>query len=557
MLPITRVLAHYDTATFRSDLMAGLTVAVMLIPQSMAYAALAGMPPVAGLYASIVPLVAYALLGTSGSLAVGPVALVSLLTAGTLAPLAGGDTDRYIVLAAGLALLVGAIQIALGAIRAGKLVTFLSHGVLSGFTSAAAIVIAVSQIPALLGFSVGREEGFIARIEAISGAIGGTNLATALIGVGAVVTLMALRARFRRLPGPLLVVIAATVLVWLLGLDGSGVAVLGEIPRGISTPTFPTIELDTWIQLLPGALTIAVIGYAEGIGIAKAIGLRTRERVEPNAELWAVGAANVAAGLFAAFPVAGGISRTAVNHEAGAKTVVGSLVTATAVAITVLFLTPLFTDLPKAVLAAVVVAAVVRLVDLRAAVRLLRYRPVDGLVLLLTFAVTLFGSVEMGLVAGLVASIAVFVWRASQPHIAELGRVPGTGAYRNVLRYEVEIDPDVVIIRVDGPLFYASAQGIRDRVLELVQNRTELRGVVIDASAITDIDSDGMHALGEMVHDLAALGLAFAMATVRGPARDLIARGPHASDLAARITPDIDSASALVTGRPHVPAAYL
>ncbi len=553
MVPLIRTLSGYDAGTLRADLAAGLTVAVMLVPQSMAYAALAGLPPVAGLYASVVPLIVYALLGTSGSLAVGPVALVSLLTAATVAPLADGDVARYSALAAVLALMVGAIQITLGAIRAGRLVAFLSHGVLSGFTSAAAIVIAVSQVPALLGFTVENQDGFVGRLRVIGQAITDTHPTTALIGLGSIVALMTLRKRMSRLPGPLLVVAVATLAVWALGLAGAGVAVLGEIPRGLTLPAIPTVDADALLRLLPGAVTIAVIGYAEGIGIAKAIGVRSGERIVPNAELWAVGAANVAAGLFSAFPVAGGISRTAVNHEAGAKTSMASVVTAATVAVTVLLLTPLFTDLPKAVLSAVVVAAVVRLVDFQDAVRLFRFRPVDGLVLALTFLVTLFVSIEMGLVAGLTASIVVFVARSSTPHIAELGRVPGTDAYRNRLRYDVEIDPQVLIVRVDGPLFYASAQTVSDTITEHIQNRTELGGMVLDASAITDIDSDGMHTLHDLATDLMALELGFALATVRGPVRDLITRSSFADELAPRITPDIESAMALATGRTPEP----
>ena len=553
MVPLIRTLSGYDAGTLRADLAAGLTVAVMLVPQSMAYAALAGLPPVAGLYASVVPLIVYALLGTSGSLAVGPVALVSLLTAATVAPLADGDVARYSALAAVLALMVGAIQITLGAIRAGRLVAFLSHGVLSGFTSAAAIVIAVSQVPALLGFTVENQDGFVGRLRVIGQAITDTHPTTALIGLGSIVALMTLRKRMSRLPGPLLVVAVATLAVWALGLAGAGVAVLGEIPRGLTLPAIPTVDADALLRLLPGAVTIAVIGYAEGIGIAKAIGVRSGERIVPNAELWAVGAANVAAGLFSAFPVAGGISRTAVNHEAGAKTSMASVVTAATVAVTVLLLTPLFTDLPKAVLSAVVVAAVVRLVDFQDAVRLFRFRPVDGLVLALTFLVTLFVSIEMGLVAGLTASIVVFVARSSTPHIAELGRVPGTDAYRNRLRYDVEIDPQVLIVRVDGPLFYASAQTVSDTITEHIQNRTELGGMVLDASAITDIDSDGMHTLHDLATDLMALELGFALATVRGPVRDLITRSSFADELAPRITPDIESAMALATDRTPEP----
>lgn len=544
MPPLFTALRHYDAATFRSDLMAGLTVAVMLVPQAMAYAVLADLPPVAGLYASVVPLAAYALLGTSGALAVGPVAIVSLLTASALEPLAEGDAARHAALAATLAVMVGIVQLGLGAVRAGKLVAFLSHAVISGFTSAAAIVIAVSQVPSLVGLDVDKRHDFVGQVAAIVQAADTVTIPTAVVGLSALLALVLVRRSRRRLPGPLLVVAVATATTHVLGLADSGVSVLGEVPRGLAAPSLPS--LDSVIALFPAAVTIAVIGYAEGIGIAKAIAARSRQTVGANQELVAVGAANVASGLFSAFPVAGGLSRTAVNHEAGAKTTVASLITAASVALTVMFLTPLFADLPKAVLAAVVVAAVARLIDVQGARQLFSYRRLDAAVWASTFAVTVLVSVEIGLAAGIAASLLVFVGRASRPHMAELGRLPGTDAWRNRLRYEVELDPRALVVRVDGPLFYASAQAVRDRIDELVSDRRDMVGIVLDASAVTDLDSDGIHMLQQLTEDLAATGLGLALATVRGPVRDLIARA--APDLSANICPDIATAVAHVTG---------
>ncbi len=552
MLPLVSTLRGYRRDTLRADLIAGLTVAVMLVPQAMAYAVLAGLPPVSGLYASIVPLVVYAVLGTSGSLAVGPVAIISLLTAAALGPLAGGDPTRYAALAATLATLVGGLQLLLGAVRAGRLVTFLSHGVISGFTSAAAVVIAVSQVPSLLGLDVEKREDFIGQLSAMTDAAGTITAPTAVIGLGALIALVLVRRSRRRLPGPLLVVVAATLVTWALRLDISGVSVLGQVPGGIAAPSLPS--LDSLTALVPAAVTIAVIGYAEGIGISKAIAARSRQALSADQELVAVGAANVAAGLFSAFPVAGGLSRTAVNHEAGARTTVASLITAASVALTVTFLTPLFTYLPKAVLAAVVVAAVTRLIDIEGARTLFSYRRVDGVVWALTFAMTMLVSVELGLAAGVAASLLVFVGRSSRPHIAEMGRVPGTKAWRNRLRYEVELDPRVLVVRVDGPLFYASAQAVRDHIDELVLARPDTIGVVLDASAITDLDSDGVHMLQGLSEDLGVAGRRLAMATVRGPVRDLIARS--ATELGTCMCPDIDSAVAVASGEP-TERAYL
>lgn len=515
----------YHRGNLRHDLVAGLTVAVMLVPQSMAYAALAGMPPVTGLYASVVPLLVYALLGTSGSLAVGPVAITALMTASALGPLAEGDPARYAALAGLLAILVGAVQALMGVLRLGVLVNFLSHSVLSGFTSAAAIVIAASQVKDLFGLTAGRAETFpeiAASVWRSAGTAHGLTIAVSLVSVAALVLL---RRYVPRLPGALVVVAGVTAASALLALGDAGVRILAEVPGGLPAPSLPTLALHDVRALLPAAVAIALVSYLEGIAVAKALAARSGQRVGANQELVAVGAANLSAGLFQAFPVAGGFSRSAVNFGAGARTPVATVVTAAVVALTAIVLTPAFHHLPRAVLAAIVVVAVLGLVDRRGAVAAWRARRLDGLAVALTFLVTLMLGVEPGLAAGVVFSLGVFLWRSARPHVAELGRVPDTATYRNLARYTgLVTDPRVAILRVDAPLYFANAALLEERLLGLAERRDGLAAIVVDASAISDIDADGAHALAESRQRLAAQGVDLHLATVRGPVRDLLVR---------------------------------
>jgi SulP family sulfate permease len=552
VLPLLGWLRHYHRGLLRHDLVAGLTVAVMLVPQSMAYAALAGLPPQAGLYAAVVPLLVYALLGSSGSLAVGPVAITALMTGAALGPLAAGDPARYAALAGLLAVLVGGAQLLLGVFRLGALVSFLSHSVLTGFTSAAAIVIAASQLKDLLGLPAGRAETLPEIAGYLGRSLAGAHGPTILVSTVSLAGLVLLRRHARRLPGALIVVAAVTVASAALALGGRGVAILTEVPAGLPAPAVPTLSGADIRALLPAAAAIALVAYLEGIAVAKALAAKSRQPVRPNQELVAVGAANLSAGLFHAFPVAGGFSRSAVNFAAGARTPVASLVTAAVVALTAAVLTPAFFHLPKAVLAAVVVVAVVGLIDHRAALAAWRARRADGLTVALTFLVTLGLGVEPGLAAGVLFSLGVFLYRSARPHIAELGRIPGTATYRNLRRYEgLVTDPRMAVVRVDGPLYFANAQLVADRLLALAQERTGLAAVVVDASAIGDTDADGAHTLQEVGERLADRGVALHLATVRGPVRDLLARAGVWQPLhrAGRVHPDLPAALAAAGSR--------
>lgn len=541
-MPILHWGRHYPRPLLRGDVIAGLTVAVMLIPQGMAYANLAGMPPVTGLYAAIVGIVAYALLGSSGSLAVGPVAITSLLTLSGLQRIVTPEDPSYPAVAALLALTVGAVLLVAGVLRLGFLVNFLSHPVISGFTSAAAITIGLSQVKDLFGVQIGRPDGVIATVEALVAELGSTNLWTLTIGLVAAAVLIVGKRLAPRAPVALLVLVAATAVTWAASLTERGVAILGEVPSGLPSPTAPRVDGSLLSDLLPVALTIAVIAYAEGVSVAKAIARRTREKIDANQELVATGASNVAAGFFGGFPVAGGFSRTAVNHSSGARTPLASLVTAAVLIVTVLWLTPLLRYLPTAVLASVVIVAVAGLVDVKDARETFRTRKVDFAALAVTFLSTLLIGVEPGLFIGLGFSLVMFIHRSANPHTTELGRVEGTGEYRNVDRWDTHTSDHVALLRVDGPLFFANTKAFEDRVAQLVADRSEVDTVVIDASAIGDLDASGAHLLHELDRDLATSGVTLHLATVRGPVRDVMQRAGIWDHLDGRIHPSLHAA---------------
>ena len=546
VVPILAWAPRYPRKKLRGDVTAGLTVAVMLIPQGMAYAALAGMPPIAGLYASIVGILVYALLGTSGALAVGPVAITSLLTVEGLSRVAVPEDPSYPATAALLALLVGGVLLVFGLLRLGVLVNLLSHPVISGFTSAAAVVIALSQVKDLFGLDIGRPDGVVETLRALVGNVGDTSAVTLALGAAAVALLVAGRRYARRLPAALVVVVLGTLATWGLGLDERGVAILRDVPSGLPTPALPEMSGGLVGEHLPVALTIAVVAFAEGISVAKAIGRKTRQTVDANQELLATGAANAAAGAFSGFPIAGGFSRTAVNYQAGARTPLASLITAGMLTIAVLWFTPLFFYLPKVVLAAIVVVAVLGLVDAADAVETFRLRRSDGATLVVTFLATLLIGVEPGLAIGVVFSLAVFVWRSANPHATELGRVEGTAQYRNVDRWPTRTADDVAILRVDGPLFFANTKLLEDRVQTLVAGRPDVRAVVLDASATTDIDASGAHALHELASDLDSADIALHLAVVRGPVRDVLSRGGYWEQLAGRVHASVADACSAV-----------
>lgn len=407
--------AGYRLADLRADALAGLTVAVLLVPQALAYAALADLPPVVGLWAATLPLLAYALVGTSGQLAIGPVAIVALLTASAVGPRADGDPATAVALAGALALMAGGLQLALGLLRLGRVAAVLSHPVVLGFTSGAAIVIALTQVPGLLGIDAPRSADALGAASAAAERLGQAHPASLAVGTLAVVALL-VGGRLLPRATPLLVLVLATGASALLGLAGLGVSVVGEVPAGLPAPTLPAVSSQDLVALLPAAAAIALIGFAEGLSVARALAERTGARISADRELVATGLANIAAGTMRAMPVAGGFSRSAVNHQAGARTPVAGLVTAGLMVVVALALTPLLEPLPQPVLAAVIVTAVLRLVSLRALGGLLRRTPGDGIVAVTTFAATLALGVEAGLAVGIAAGLLHRGWQRARHH---------------------------------------------------------------------------------------------------------------------------------------------
>lgn len=525
-IPILGWLPHYNNRDLRGDLSAGLTVGVMLIPQGMAYAMLAGLPPIYGLYASTVPLVFYAIFGTSRQLAVGPVAMVALLIATGVGHLTAQGTDEFILLAISLALMVGALQFLLGLFRLGFLVNFLSHPVISGFTSAAALIIGLSQLKHLLGFDIPRSN-FVHEI--VINAFRGfdqIHLPTLLLGTGGIFIILLTRSINKSIPGPLVAVILGILLVSLLGLDENGMKIVREVPEGLPAFAIPALDMIHLESLLPIALTIALVGFMESVAVAKAIQAKHKDyTVDPNQELIALGLANIGGAFFSAFPTTGGFSRTAVNDQAGARTGMASIISALLILLTLLFLTPLFYYLPKAILASVIMVAVFGLIDFKEAKYLWKTDRRDFLMLIVTFLATLTLGIEQGIGVGVILSLAMVIYRSAYPHMAILGKMPGTPVYRNINRFpQAEVREDILVIRFDAQLFFANTGNLKDKLREFVNSRENLKLVILNADAINSLDSSAAHVLGEIVNELRSGGMDFYLSGVKGPVRDIMHR---------------------------------
>lgn len=524
-VPLIGTLKAYDAPTFKGDLTAGLTTAIMLIPQAMAYAMLAGLDPIIGLYASIVPLIAYAVFGTSRQLAVGPVAMVSLLVASSVGAIATGGSAEYLAYAVMLSAMVGVMQLGMGIARLGFLVNFLSHPVVAGFTSAAALIIGLSQLKHMLGVNIPRSHHVHEIVLKAGEHFSEWHWMTVGIGVATVVALTVMKKFTPKVPRFLVVVAASTLAVWGLGLDAEGVKIVGEVPAGLPAPSLPTFDLEAFKALLPMAVTISLVGFMESISVAKSFARQNKYEIDADQELKGLGMANLLGSLFSAYPTTGGFSRTAVNAQAGARTGVAAIITAVAVAVTLLFLTPLFYFLPKAVLAAIIMTAVFGLVDVKEARHLWAVSRPDLAMMAITFLATLSLGIEQGILVGVVASIAWFVKRVSTPHIAVLGRMPNMEIYRNVERNpDARPIPGVLMLRIDAPLFYANVGLLKSTLKELEGDDATLKHVVLDAKGIGDVDASAMGAIEEIIEGYEDRGIQLWIAGMHGPVKDALAR---------------------------------
>ncbi|MEZ5282216.1 MAG: solute carrier family 26 protein [Acidimicrobiales bacterium] len=549
IVPAAGWLSSYQRADLRSDLSAGVTVGAMLVPQAMAYALLAGLPPEVGLYAATIPVIVYALFGTSRQLAVGPVAIVSLLTASALAPLVEEGTSGYVAAASLLALMVGLIHIVLGVGRLGYVVNFLSHSVLVGFTAAAAIIIGFSQAKHILGISIDRTDHFHETVGEVVSNAGNTNSTTLALGLGSILVLWGIKRYAKRIPGALVVVVASTLAVQVFDLQSRGVKVVGDIPGGLPAFALPEFEGSLIANLFVTALVITMVGFMESIAVAKVYAKRNRYEVEPNSELVGLGAANVASGLFGGYPVTGGFSRTAVNATAGARTPLASLITAAIVLATIAFFTPLLESLPQAALGAIIVMAVLGLIDVGEMRHIAKVKRSDLIGLGVAFVATLVVGIEIGIGVAVVASMLVVFARMSMPHTAVVGHVDGTTSYRNVARFpEAKTIDGIDIVRVDAALSFVNATQVKKLLLgRAAQLEIAPRALVLDASGVNDIDATGVEMLSEVLQEVQAMGVDMHLTDVKGPVRDVLHRAGVWSRLGDRVHTSTHDAVAAIT----------
>jgi len=532
-IPILEWLPGYTKSQLKGDTSAGLTAGVMLIPQGMAYSMLAGLPPIYGLYASIVPLIIYAIFGTSRQLAVGPAAMVALLISAGVAKVADIGSDEFISFAILLAFMVGVLQLTLGLLRLGFLVNFLSKPVLSGFTSAAALMIGLSQLKHLFGFELTNSSYVYDIVGAAIQKIGQINLPTFILGAAAIVLILILKKVKRSIPGSLVVVILSIAAVYLLNLHEVGVIILKDVPEGLPAFKLPAANLESFKILLPTAFTIALVGFLQSIAVAKSIqSKQPGHRVQPNQELVAQGLSNIGGSFFQSFPTSGGFARTAVAIQAGAKTGMASIISAVLIALTLLFFTPLFYYLPNAILASVIMVAVFGLIDIKEVKHLWKSDKRDLAMLIITFLGTLFLGIEEGIIIGVVLSLLMIIFQTTRPHYAILGKMPGTKLYKNIERFtEAEQRDNILVFRLDARLYFANVDFFKDAVEEAIIDKGEkLELFVLDAASINSLDSSAIHALEEILIDCKGRKVKFVMTGVKGPVRDAIFRSGFIQD---------------------------
>jgi SulP family sulfate permease len=528
LIPILQWLPNYNGSRFRGDLIAGITVAIILIPQGIAYALIAGLPPIYGLYCALVPQVIYAIFGSSRQVAIGPVAMDSLIVATGVSTLALAGSDSYIAIAILLALIVGAIQFLLGVFQLGFIVNFLSKPVITGFTSAVALTIGINQFRNLLGVDFIQSDQIQYVLEDIWYNIIDFNTHTTLIGMISIVAIIILKRINRKIPNALIVVVFGILVIRYFGSDFSDVDIVKDIPSGLPGFSLPELDFGLIRELLPIAITLVMVGYLETISIGKSLESRQDEyRIRPNQELIALGLSNMVGSLFKAYPSTSSFSRSAINAESGGTTGMSSLISAGIVLLTLLFLTPLFYHLPTTVLAAIIIVAVFGLVDVKEAAFLWKANNMDFWLLMATFVSTLIFGIEYGIITGVGVSLIVLIYRTSRPYTVELGKVPNSNFYRNRERFsDVLVDDEVLVFRFDAQLFYANSGYFRDNLDQLVAAKgANLKLIVLDAESINRVDSTGVEMLKERIKYYQKREILFYLAGVKGPVRDDLFRG--------------------------------
>ncbi|REC58278.1 STAS domain-containing protein [Rhodosalinus sediminis] len=549
-LPILQWSRAYTRETLTSDLVAAVIVTIMLIPQSLAYALLAGLPAEMGLYASILPLVGYAIFGTSRALAVGPVAVVSLMTAAAISNLGITDPAEYAAAAITLAFLSGALLTVLGIFRLGFLANFLSHPVIAGFITASGILIATSQLKHILGIEA---EGHTlpALVSSLWAHLPETNPYTLVIGVGATAFLFWVRKGLKPLlariglkpraadlaakAGPVAAVVVTTLAAFAFGLGERGVDIVGTVPQGLPPLTAPRLDLDLVAQLLVPAVMISIIGFVESVSVAQTLAAKKRQRIVPDQELVGLGASNIAASVTGGYPVTGGFARSVVNFDAGAETPAAGAFTAVGILVAAMLLTPLLFFLPTATLAATIIVAVLSLVDFSVVRHAWTYSKVDFAAVSATILLTLGFGVEIGVASGVALSIALHLYKTSRPHVAEVGRVPGTEHFRNIRRHAVETHPAIVTLRVDESLYFANAAFLQDYVYDRVVGDDAVRHVVLMFSAVNEVDLSALESLEAINTRLDSMGIRLHLSEVKGPVMDRLKRSHFLDNLTGRV----------------------
>ncbi len=540
----------YDRQAFSNDMIAAVIVTIMLIPQSLAYALLAGLPPEVGIYASIAPIILYAIFGTSRALAVGPVAVVSLLTAAAIGEIAESGTMGYVTAALTLAFLSGAFLLLLGIFRLGFLANFLSHPVIAGFITASGILIAASQLKHILGIPAGGHT-LVELVHSLLEHLPETNVITLIVGVAAVAFLFWVRKGLKPLligwglskqaadiaqkAGPVAAVVVTTLSVWLFGLDERGVLIVGAVPQALPPLTMPSLSPDLVGMLIVPAILISVIGFVESISVAQTLAAKKRQKIDPDQELIGLGAANLGAAFTGGYPVTGGFSRSVVNFDAGAETPAAGAYTAVGLAIAAVALTPLIYFLPKATLAATIIVAVLSLVDFGILKKTWGYSKADFIAVSATILLTLGFGVEAGVSAGVIISILLHLNKTAQPHVAEVGLVPGTHHFRNIHRHTVETDPTLVTLRVDESLYFVNARFLEDLVLERIANNPEIKNVILMCSAVNEVDFSALESLEVLNERLTELGIGLHLSEVKGPVTDRLRKSHFLDQLNGQV----------------------
>ncbi|AUH34715.1 SulP family inorganic anion transporter [Paracoccus tegillarcae] len=549
-LPILDWGRTYNRSAFSNDLIAAVIVTIMLIPQSLAYALLAGLPPEAGIYASIAPIILYAIFGTSRALAVGPVAVVSLLTASAVGQVAQQGTAGYAVAALTLAFLSGGFLLLMGVFRLGFLANFLSHPVIAGFITASGILIATSQLKHILGVSA-QGHTLPEMLSSILEHLNEVNWITVVIGVLATAFLFWVRKNLKPTllglgvpplladiltkAGPVAAVVATTVTVWGFGLADQGVKIVGAVPQSLPPLTMPGLSPDLLGALLVPAILISIIGFVESVSVAQTLAAKKRQRIDPDQELIGLGAANIGAAFTGGYPVTGGFARSVVNFDAGAETPAAGIFTALGLAVAAVALTPLVYYLPNATLAATIIVAVLSLVDLLILQKTWAYSRADFIAVAATILLTLTLGVEIGVASGVATSVLLHLYKTSRPHVAEVGLVPGSQHFRNIDRHEVETDPALVTLRVDESLYFVNARFLEDLIQRRVTEGCAIRNVVLMFSAVNEVDYSALESLEAVNHRLKDMGVGLHLSEVKGPVMDKLKRSHFVDDLNGRV----------------------